>query len=723
MRTPPPPPSFPPFHPSNTLYSSVFCRFCARCVPTLPSTSTTPASSTPFVQRTMARAALVVHALCLAALVGPTGAETALGYLGSELKFSKFKEWVEQTEEVRNYLETGEGPYTLFVPTNAAVKAFLTSGLQGLIEKDAEDAIRKIVGYHVVTAADFLKPQDIPLAYAGMATTLYDGRKLLVERNGEDIIINQDVKVVNAQVAWQGANTMVYLVNKVLTYPGWFPTNTILGYMRNKKDHRAFYSTIWHYREELGLTQPGPITIFVPTNKAMTRVGLGAKGTDVSTLLKKDRDTMLRIMKYHIVHGKFMTREELAVPGVVQTLDFHEGKGSFVTHQTDATGTIDINNGESKVEAKKSSVVEALDGIYYPIDRVLLPPGVEIPDVNYSATRVVELKLSSQRIAATPEPEPIVYNPSKKTKRDRSPLLYLVLAFMFLLFTYRIVVPDPSGSTRALKKDTDATAAQERPDFALALMLLLLVCVPMFSSMQWLLPGSLRYVCRWPSLPSPLVERLHFTGGFPSSRLQLTLILHQLSPLTQSSRRGTRQRYATAGVCVSATTLTTPQVSRCLERVGHSVYRKQLLAYGLDRLELLAIASPADGVRAGVKPAHWTEISAQARQQLPAFSPSMLDPTPQPPFKPVQLNKWTAPTQDPIEEAQRIAKEFTGGAGAVDPDEHAAGMTTAPVTNPPAHKPPVNVAPAVDKQDTVVAYVHVVGATRAHRFLFSPQAY
>ena len=417
-------------------------------------------------------------------------------YLESKDQLSRFVGWMRQCDEVMKHIEKGKGPYTIFVPKNAALKEFLAPGVAGLIEKD-EDLIRRIVGYHIVTAGEFISPMDVPSEYAGMATTLYDGRKILLEQRGERVAINGEAEITQTNIGPEGQNAIIHVVNKVLSYPGWFPKETLLTLLRKNKDLRAFYVTVWENRDELGLTQPGPITWFIPTNKALARAGLGIDGTRLSELLPKDRDTIIRILKYHIVHGKYLTKQDLRVPGVAQTLDFHEGKSSVIAYQSDASGVIDLNNGEGKVETKKGAVQPALDGVYYMVDRLLLPPGLEVPDVNYSSTRVKAIQQAEAKAAVTPEPSVAPYTFKKEPKSHKgSPLVLLLLVFLAGLLLYRVLYPDAQVDRSAKKDDNKygMSAAKPRPNYGLALALFLLFTVPLFSSMRWVLPHGLKYV-------------------------------------------------------------------------------------------------------------------------------------------------------------------------------------------------------------------------------------
>lgn len=98
----------------------------------------------------------------------------------------------------------GEGPFTVFAPTNAAFAKLsaLPSG----------DALREVLLYHVAsgrfTAAQLLQ--------AGEVTTLQN-RKIRVERRGNEVVLNGMVRVTTADIP--ASNGIVHIIDAVLIPP------------------------------------------------------------------------------------------------------------------------------------------------------------------------------------------------------------------------------------------------------------------------------------------------------------------------------------------------------------------------------------------------------------------------------------------------------------------------------------------------------------------------
>ena len=107
----------------------------------------------------------------------------------------------------------------------------------------------------------------------------------------------------------------------------------------------------------------GPFTVFAPNNEAFAALPAGLVD---KLLLPENKDTLVKILTYHVVAGKVMAADVAAgdVPSV---------EGSNITVTVDA-GTVTLN-GSSKVIATD---VAASNGVIHVIDAVILPPGLDV---------------------------------------------------------------------------------------------------------------------------------------------------------------------------------------------------------------------------------------------------------------------------------------------------------------------------------------------------------
>jgi uncharacterized surface protein with fasciclin (FAS1) repeats len=103
------------------------------------------------------------------------------------------------------------------------------------------------------------------------------------------------------------------------------------------------------------LQSPGPFTVFAPTDEAFAALPPGT----VQTLVQNPPQ-LARILKYHVVAGRFM-RADLAG---VNSLDSLEGAPIFIDCYQD---TFEVKNA-----TVIAADIEAENGIIHVIDRVIL---------------------------------------------------------------------------------------------------------------------------------------------------------------------------------------------------------------------------------------------------------------------------------------------------------------------------------------------------------------
>ena len=104
----------------------------------------------------------------------------------------------------------GEGPFTVFAPTNEAFAALPEGTLESLLEPENKDQLAAILTYHVVAG----KVMSTDLSDGQKATTV-NGADLTVSLDGGAMI--NDAKVAMADV--EASNGVVHVIDKVLLPP------------------------------------------------------------------------------------------------------------------------------------------------------------------------------------------------------------------------------------------------------------------------------------------------------------------------------------------------------------------------------------------------------------------------------------------------------------------------------------------------------------------------
>jgi uncharacterized surface protein with fasciclin (FAS1) repeats len=112
------------------------------------------------------------------------------------------------------------------------------------------------------------------------------------------------------------------------------------------------------------LQKQGPFTIFAPTNQAFAAL---PKGTLDRLLQPENRETLTRILMYHLVPGE-LTASELK-SGEVKTVE-----GSAVN--------VKVNSAANQVRVNDARVLQpnirASNGVIYAVNEVLLPPNLDL---------------------------------------------------------------------------------------------------------------------------------------------------------------------------------------------------------------------------------------------------------------------------------------------------------------------------------------------------------
>lgn len=102
----------------------------------------------------------------------------------------------------------GDGPFTVFAPTNAAFAALPTGTVESLLKPENKDQLIKVLTYHVVPG------QLAPDRLAGTHQTL-EGEKLVVTGSGEDFTVGAgSATVLCGNIPT--ANATVYVIDSVL---------------------------------------------------------------------------------------------------------------------------------------------------------------------------------------------------------------------------------------------------------------------------------------------------------------------------------------------------------------------------------------------------------------------------------------------------------------------------------------------------------------------------
>ena len=237
----------------------------------------------------------------------------------------------------------GEGPFTVFAPTDDAFAALPEGTVEALL--DDIPALTGILLYHVVPdkvmAADVVGLESAPTVLGKNLTVMVDGDKVMIN----------DAQVIITDI--EASNGVIHVIDSVL-----LPPDDIVDVA--VKDGR--FTTLAAALEAADLVDTlkgeGPFTVFAPTDDAFAALPAGT----VEALLE-DIPALTDILLYHVVPGKVMAADVVELDSAETVL------GPDVEILVHGDGTVTINDAQVII-----TDIEAYNGVIHVIDTVLLPP-------------------------------------------------------------------------------------------------------------------------------------------------------------------------------------------------------------------------------------------------------------------------------------------------------------------------------------------------------------
>ncbi|XOV94446.1 MAG: fasciclin domain-containing protein [Bacteroidota bacterium] len=261
----------------------------------------------------------------------------------------------------------GNGPFTVFAPTNEAFAGLLAAIGQTDLNDIPESVVRTILEYHVISGAKVLSTD---LTNGQTATTV----------SGEDITVSLDGGVFISGAAVSTAdvgalNGVVHIVDDVMVPPSILPVvGTIVAPAYFNKDFSTLIAAVTAADEDilsvlLGEGTGNGLTLFAPTNAAFEAAGI----TELP-----DGATLSAVLKYHVVDGTIMAAD-LPTTGVGATEIESLGGMFYLTNK--GTGDGVFINGKTEVVMTN---IEGSNGVVHVIDQTILPPSNNVVEIAQS---------------------------------------------------------------------------------------------------------------------------------------------------------------------------------------------------------------------------------------------------------------------------------------------------------------------------------------------------
>lgn len=285
----------------------------------------------------------------------PTPVESNIVELAQNNGFNSLATALTITELVDDL--QGEGPFTVFAPTDQAFSNLLTEIGQTDIYDIPKDILKEVLLYHVV-------PLNVP------SKSISDGEVATLQGSNIMISTMDGIKINNASVIMPydvtASNGVIHTVDQVLVPESVAQfVNTILEPAFFNKNFSKLVMAASKADLITTILETPELTIFAPTNDAFE-----ASGINPETI---DAETLTAVLTYHVVPSKVMSSQ---IPSETATVNGNKlhfsvlNNVSYINGNTQITG-VDIESGS---------------GVVHVIDKVVIPPSGNLVETTIALT-------------------------------------------------------------------------------------------------------------------------------------------------------------------------------------------------------------------------------------------------------------------------------------------------------------------------------------------------
>jgi transforming growth factor-beta-induced protein len=260
----------------------------------------------------------------------------------------------------------GEGPFTVFAPTNAAFEKLLQSLNISADDLLGHPQLKDVLLYHVVSGQ--VLSTDLS---NGMSAPTLGGENITVD-------LSSGVKINNASVTTadvMATNGVIHIIDTVLV-PNSFKLApepavpaTVVDIALSSNDFSILVAALQKADLVGALQGEGPFTVFAPTNAAFEKL-LAALNISASDLL--NQPDLAKVLLYHVVSGNVKSTD-LSDGLMADTLN-----GEKV--EFDLSSGVKVNSSQVI-----SADIAAGNGVVHVIDTVLVPENFVYQNVTANA--------------------------------------------------------------------------------------------------------------------------------------------------------------------------------------------------------------------------------------------------------------------------------------------------------------------------------------------------
>jgi uncharacterized surface protein with fasciclin (FAS1) repeats len=237
----------------------------------------------------------------------------------------------------------GEGPFTVFAPTDEAFEAFEEAN-PGVLADLTTEQLTGILTYHVIAgdvASSALKEGGVAMTVAGspVAFELEGGATILGGEGSSAAITMTDIECTNG---------VIHVIDAIILPPA----DDIVATAQGIEDFSSLVGAVVEADLVEALQAEGPLTVFAPTNAAFEAIAETVEGLTTEQLTN--------VLLYHVVDGAVGAGNLTA--------------GDVATLLENESVTVDLSDGVKINDANVTMAnVLTKNGVIHVIDAVLVP--------------------------------------------------------------------------------------------------------------------------------------------------------------------------------------------------------------------------------------------------------------------------------------------------------------------------------------------------------------
>ena len=246
----------------------------------------------------------------------------------------------------------GNGPLTVFAPTDAAFAKLPPDTLSFLLKPENKPRLINVLAYHVVdkqalTAADLLA-MDPPFQL-----TMLNNAETTISQSEFTIKIN-DASVTQADILT--LNGIIHAIDTVLLPPD------IVDAIVSDSRFKVLVTALNAADLVTPLKGNGPFTVFAPSDAAFAKL---PPGTIEELLKPENKPTLINILTYHVVSGRALTQQDIFSMNPPFKLEMLNGDATTISREVLSTNINDAQIIQFDITG--------WNGVVHVIDSVLLP--------------------------------------------------------------------------------------------------------------------------------------------------------------------------------------------------------------------------------------------------------------------------------------------------------------------------------------------------------------